>query len=292
MQCGIINWSKILLVCLVLISCGKSKEDEKLSKEVIEALSLSNHVIEAKAKDNLIKLEIDSRRLESREIAKIWYSKAREIEKLSNTLIELINSLLEKIKKNETTAIEKEDSEMLLESLIEYKQKISLIDKETTIYISNFLSLIYDSATSIEITKKIFYKSFTNSNSLTKLAIFKNRIEISKEMAIEFCSQHYTYHTIIYDDFFRAIAYQNSIHFKPKELLQITAGIGAFTNDVNGKVKINGKEIKLNDEGVAEFRETVPSKTGTYHKTISLQYTKPDGTICSVEKEIIYTVDE
>jgi hypothetical protein len=45
MQSVIVNCCKIILVSLVLVSCGKSKEDEKLFEELNHSLENSNAII-------------------------------------------------------------------------------------------------------------------------------------------------------------------------------------------------------------------------------------------------------
>ncbi len=290
MHSKINNCCKILFLCLVLVSCGKSKEDEKLFEELNASLENSNRVIRKQTEGCLKKLEAEYNKASTKSKSSIWLLKAKSVEKLSDELITYLDLLQQQLRDGkhvETTEIKK-----LYFNLMSYKQKVLLIDNRIASELGIVINTTNIKKDSTEITPTAFNTSFNTSNSLVKLAIFKNRIEMIKEMIIEYCSKQYCNLNIIYDEFFRAIAYQNSIHFKPKEILQITAGVGAFTNDVNGKVKINGEEIKLNDEGVAEFRETVPSKKGVYHKNILLQFTKPDGTISSVEKKIIYTVDE
>ena len=73
---------------------------------------------------------------------------------------------------------------------------------------------------------------------------------------------------------------------------RITAGVGAFSTAASPKIFVNDKEIQLNSDGVAEYKTKVPNEIGTYKKQVKIEYIKPDGTRGSVEKEIIYTVDE
>lgn len=290
MQSKIVNCCKILLICFVVVSCGKSKEDEKLFEELNNSLENSNTIIKKKTEDCFRRLEADSQKPETREKATIWLAKARAVDSFSDELIVYLDSLQQQTKglKN----FEGKEREILYNYLISYKQKILAVDDRIKTEFGTVITLTHNKKDSVELTINEFNSNFSLSNSFIQIAMLKNRIEMIKEMVVEYFSQRYCVLNMIYDDSFRAIAYQNSTHFKPKETLQITAGIGAFTNDINGKVKIDGKEVKLNDEGIAEFTEAVPKKSGVYHKKILLQYTKPDGTIATAEKEIIYTVDE
>jgi hypothetical protein len=92
MQSKIINCCKILLVCLVLFSCGKSKEDEKLFEELNLCLENSNMVIECQIKDHFYKFEQDSKNAIATERVAIWQPKAMLVAQLSNDLIKYINS--------------------------------------------------------------------------------------------------------------------------------------------------------------------------------------------------------
>jgi hypothetical protein len=82
-------------VCLVLVSCGKNKEDEKLFEEMNLALESSNKQLEHQSKDHFDKLEDDYKNLRTKDNIAVWLPKAKLVAQLSNDLLLYINSLRE-----------------------------------------------------------------------------------------------------------------------------------------------------------------------------------------------------
>ncbi len=285
MQSGIINCCKIMLVCLVIVSCGKSKEDEKLFEELNLCLENSNKIIEHRSQSCLRKLEEDLQDFAKRDRASIWLTKAKQVEILSNEIIINVDSLENKLLSTPSKRIDEKEANILFGNMTRYKQKLLLIDESIT---TEFRSMI-DVNDSIELS---FIKSFTNSNSISKLAVYKNKVVRIKEMLIEYCSKMDGVLICGMIDHFSFIATQNSTHFKPNETLEIKAGVGTFSKAANPKISVNNNDVKVNDEGVAEYKTKVSNEKGTYKKLVKIQFAKPDGTISTVEKEMIYTVDE
>ena len=290
MQSKIINCCKIFFVCFVVVSCGKSKEDEKLFVELNLALESSNKIIEGKSTDYLEELKLKKEDMKTKEIASIWESKAKNVQKLSNELIVYLDLL--QIQTSEGRTLDATEIKTLYTNLITYKRKVLQIDERIAADIGMVISLTNNKKDSTEITESIFNTSFDKLNSSIILAILKNRIVTIKEMLIEYCSFNAKPGCLLHFESFQAIASQNSTKFKPAETLQITAGVGAFSTAASPKIFVNDKEIQLNSDGVAEYKTKVPNEIGTYKKQVKIEYIKPDGTRGSVEKEIIYTVDE
>jgi hypothetical protein len=289
MQSKLINYYKTLFVCLVLVSCGKSKEDEKLFEELNHSLENSNAIIKKRTEDCLRKLEIDSQKPVSREKASIWLAKAKVAESLSDSMIANISSLQKLTKTSET--IEKSLIEKLYNDLILYKHKLLQIDERIAEELGTVISMTNNKKDSSEMTTSEFCSSFNKSNSFIKTALLKNKVEIIKENVIEYCSLKVVV-CILQFEVFQAIASQNSTHFKPNETLEITAGIGAFSKAAMPIITVDGKPILLNADGVAEYKTKVTDKKGKFSKLVKIEYRQPDGTAGSAEKEIIYTVDE
>jgi hypothetical protein len=187
MQSKLINYYKTLFVCLVLVSCGKSKEDEKLFEELNHSLENSNAIIKKRTEDCLRKLEIDSQKPVSREKASIWLAKAKVAESLSDSMIANISSLQKLTKTSET--IEKSLIEKLYNDLILYKHKLLQIDERIAEELGTVISMTNNKKDSSEMTTSEFCSSFNKSNSFIKTALLKNKVEIIKENVIEYCSK-------------------------------------------------------------------------------------------------------
>ncbi|MFY7964237.1 MAG: hypothetical protein ACOVO1_05025 [Chitinophagaceae bacterium] len=275
-------------MCLVLVSCGRNKEDEKLFEELNASLESSNKLINAKSVGFMMTMEEKMQDSRTHYIAIKWQPKARFIEKKSNEIIAYLNSLNNKA----SFRTEKKYLQKLHKELIEYKQQMQELDSAMYNDLSKDIKITSEIGEANEQTEAEFCNSFNESNQLLKLAIYKNRIVRIKSSLIEYCEMNTRPGCVLNFESFRAIAAQNSTKFKPAETLEITAGVGAFSKAASPKVFVNNKEVVLNSDGVAEFKETVPSKPGKYYKQVKIKYIKPDGTIGAAEKEIIYTVDE
>jgi hypothetical protein len=187
--------------------------------------------------------------------------------------------------------LDKKDVETLYTTLIKHKKKLLEIDEKINSQIGNLITLTIEAKDTTELTEALFYNSFNNTLPILKLAVYKNRITRIEEMILRFCTFQYSTSICGYEQF-QAILSQNSTHFKLGEKLEIYAGIGAFSRTASPKVFINDEEIKLNTAGVTEYKTKVSQQKGTYKKKVKIEYIKPNGTAGSVEKEIIYTVDE
>ncbi len=287
MQSKINNCFKILFVFIVVVSCGKSKEDEELFEELNLALESSNNAIDAKSRDFLFEMNEKIKDAKTHDHAAFWKPKTDSIDKFSAELIAYINSLKNRV----SSKLTEQDLKKLHKELINYKQKMQQLDSDMYNDLSKNIQITTEVKNSKEQTEIEFCKSFNTSSQLLNLEICKNRIMKIKAFLIEYCDVQTTSTSFTFDSF-QAIAAQNSTHFRPYETLEITAGIGVFSKTQMPLITVDGKPILLNAEGVAEYKTKVSGEKGKFSKLVKIEYRKPDGTSGSVEKEIIYTVDE
>ncbi len=283
----IFNCCKIFFICFVFTSCGNKKEDEKLFEELNACLENSNKVIDATSRNFLFAMHEKTKDVRTHDKAILWQPKTDSIDKSSAELINYIDSLRNKV----SSKLSEQDLKKLYKKLINYKQQMQLLDSFMYKDLSKDMKITTEVKNAEEQTDTEFCKSFNTSTQLLNLAICKNRIIKIKAALLEYCDVQTSY-TICGFDILMPIILQNSTHFKPKEEIKITAGVGSFLSRPQPKIFINDKVIELNFNAVGEFKQTVPSKPGKYHKTVKIQFTKPDGTIGIAEKEITYTVDE
>lgn len=76
------------------------------------------------------------------------------------------------------------------------------------------------------------------------------------------------------------------------EIIEINAGVGAFSIKAEPNIVINGKHIDINSDGVAIYKFKSSSKPGKHYVPVSIEFIKPDGQKIKVEKKIEYTVAE
>ena len=124
--------------------------------------------------------------------------------------------------------------------------------------------------------------------ALTILSKFQSDVKNSESQVVDFLHKQIGEVKIIFDKF-DAIVSPSATYLMPGDELAIKAGIGAFSSAAKPKITINGADIPVNADGVAEWKTKV-SSTGKIH--VKIEYAKPDGTIVPVEKDVPFTVGQ
>lgn len=88
------------------------------------------------------------------------------------------------------------------------------------------------------------------------------------------------------------LAVINSSYVKSGQSIEVTAGIGQFNEAAKANVTIDGKEIKLNSDDVAQYRFKATGKPGKHIIPVSIMYYMADGTKAQVRKNIEYIIAE
>ena len=246
---------------------------------------------------------------QSAEKAKIWQPKAMMAQELSAKMASYIDDLKQQLKQGAGLKEDgsfKEDNldastrlfetngkgKELEQKLMEYKAAMLAIDSSIkTQFETNF-------PVSIEVPKgqegKV--RSFTATYfhmtptvaALTMLSKFQNNVKNAENQVITYCHNQIGAVKVIYDKF-QPIAAGSSTYLMPGQEMVVTAGVGAFNAASKPTISIDGTTIALNENGVAEKKFNV-SGTGNKKVHVSISYTKPDGTVDRLEKDIDYTV--
>jgi len=124
--------------------------------------------------------------------------------------------------------------------------------------------------------------------AITILSKFQNDVKNSEAQMVDYFIKKVGEVVLEYDQF-QAIASQSSEYLMPGQELTITGGVGAFSKAAAPIITIDGANVPLNNEGVAERKFNVEGP-GSYSKRITISYKKPDGTTDVLNKEIKYTV--
>lgn len=256
----------LFLSAIFFVGC-KNKVDDKLEKEIIKTLEENNKILNISNKEIESSFDILLQRPQTKEKAKIWFRKTKIADTLLNQFLNSIDSL-------DSTS---PDLNLLFNSYIRYIEKIDNWSNEE----------LKDAFEKFKLNENNKGKS----NKLEK-EIYKNKASIIRNMFNKYCLLQIgsTDGEGFYDSF-SVITAQNSTHFKPNENLEITAGVASFSKASKPRITIAGRIIPLNDDAVAEYKINVGNKIGTFKKLVKISFTKPDGTLGTSTKEIIYTVD-
>ena len=286
------------VVLFTVISCN-DKEKDKLYDELIAGYKTSNETLEDNTVRAYTSLRFKSERPESRTVALIWFMKATIIKNKSDSIIECLDSLIIKLKEinHKESIITKDKSEVLYKQLIDFKQQILTVDPEQQTMFKDSLSITSNAIDTLEKAERTFYEDYflIKGNDVKKqivhLTKLENNIRFLESTLIVFMSRK---SCVMGCNFSidHAMISQNTFHLKKNEVLEITAGIGAFRAATGGHVLFNNKVIPIKGEGYAVDRKTITEQPGKYKLPLRIEYKKPDGTTSYFETEIKYTVDE
>jgi gliding motility-associated protein GldM len=124
--------------------------------------------------------------------------------------------------------------------------------------------------------------------AFTILSKFQNDIKNTESQLIDYCHKNIGEVKLIYNKF-QAIATANTAYAMAGDPIEITAGVGAFSEAAQPRITINGQNMPLTPEGTALFKTTA-SGTGEHSVNVNIEFNKPDGSIEKVTKVVKYTV--
>jgi hypothetical protein len=144
----------------------------------------------------------------------------------------------------------------------------------------------------LQFGKKWLEKSFGRSSSLMAM-IMLNKIEndvlMTEKMVIEYCNSQSCYMPIIYDTQYKPLAILSSTYVKKGQPIEVTAGIGEFTDAMKPRVTINNKDVKP-DDGRAVLQFVADGQPGIHSVMVEIEFYKPDGSKAHVVKRLEYTI--
>lgn len=123
---------------------------------------------------------------------------------------------------------------------------------------------------------------------ITILSKFQNDVKNTEAQIVDHFHSKIGEVKIVYNKF-QAIATSNTTYAMPGDPVEITAGVGAFSDAAKPRISINGQSMPLGADGTAIYKTTA-SGTGDHPVNVVIEFNKPDGTPERVTKTIKYTV--
>jgi len=299
------------LVLTALLALNVSAEIINAFKVVDNSLTSTNKVVNASTQTIMASFQEKLADPASMEKAKIWMPKAERAVQISKELNDYIDGLKQKIKigagfnpqnpddgfKEDnidvaTRIMDKEgEGKKLYAALEKYKKEILSIDPEVGEIFKNSLSI------DLEIPKvskignvtwtSVYFNMTPTVAALTMLSKFQNDVKTTENKIVnEFHNR--VGQVVVRFDTYAPIVGANSTYLFPGQELQISAGIGAFSKNVKPIITIGGRNIPMNDDGVALFKTNVGSTSGSV--PIKIQYKDQDGKDQIRDLKIDYTV--
>lgn len=300
------------LVLMAMLALNVSSEILNAFRTVNNSLDNSNAVIDDKNKTIFTSLAEKLHDPKTAQKAEIWAPKAEQARSLSENIFNYINVLEERIRKfagydpakgeesfdmgqldaATNIMVDHKEGDKLLAELKTYKAKLLAIDPLIAQQFSKTLPLdltmpkVQDKSNN---TWSLAYFHMTPAiAAVTILKKFQNDIKNSEAQVVEFCHNQIGQIQLVYDQF-NAIATASSQYVFPGQPLSIYAGVGAFSAQAKPIIRVNGAAVPLGPDGMAEFK-SVAGAPGAYTAHVDISFTKPDGSIANVKKDIPYTV--
>jgi len=124
--------------------------------------------------------------------------------------------------------------------------------------------------------------------AITILSKFQNDVKNSEAQMVDYFHSKIGEVKLVYNKF-QAIATSNTTYAMPNDDVEITAGVGAFSDAAKPKISINGQPQAITAEGTAIYK-TKASGAGEHSVNVAIEFNKPDGSVEHVNKVIKYTV--
>lgn len=309
------------VIVFLLIGCRPEENREQL-KVVNRSLEYANGILQDENSLVYLRLMELEKDPQTANVAAVWSTRVKQIRLYADSIKDLIRGIkIELIKQSDSLKRDYVDvtkqlnrtegvGQRLLNKLTAFKDSIPTIislNKEDRAYSNNrinqllqtipLLSGYRDSLTADEKNnygRKWLEESFGHSSSLMAMIVLNKLVSdvLSTERTfINYCNSHMAIDNVIYDKQ-TAIATLSSIYMKAGQPVELTVGMGSFTDDLNPRITIDGKEMKLNDDGVVVHKFIAKGLPGSHIIPVKIEYTKPDGSKSFVEKKLVYTIAE
>ncbi|MET0394424.1 MAG: hypothetical protein ABW019_14855 [Chitinophagaceae bacterium] len=279
------------LIAILFSACSPVKDDDKTMQVLSEGLDQASLTISRESVHTCMQLQQKLTDPASRERASIWFPLAERIHQLSDKTVSYIDSVKFMVKK--TGHPEKEKLQEVYRRLKKYRSDLFSIDPVFSQTFTKTLVLTTPGFDSLDPGTQDFSLYFFDhtapASTLALLSRFVNNIRVAELRLIAFCNEQVgkivDYFTLI-----SAIVGQNSRQLIAGEKIEIQAGIGYFSGRNDPQIIINGIKTVLNNEGMAIYKQTVPSIPGKYSIPVTIHYTDENSKRQSLYTRVSYTV--
>lgn len=310
----------LISVILLLVSCGQQENKSKL-QEVNQCIQNANAVIQLGNRLYYEKIENRLRDPITSHDAEVWEPRAIMVKKYVDSITLFIESL-KRILLKQSDSLRRENAPIiaqlykingsgyvLLNKLMTFKESIKGIynSKDLQYPITNIKENLDNTLDSIPLVpgfrdsllenQRTVYKRnwvearFAGNTSLLammQLNKIENEVLITERNLVSYFVSNLEGKVICGRPF--PIAVINSSYVKLGQTIEVTAGIGQFSAADKPRIIIDGKEIKLNNEDVAQYSFKATDKPGKHKIPITIYFYRADGMQVEVRKNIEYII--
>jgi len=303
------------LVLTALLALNVSSEILNAFKTVNKSLENTNETVNKSTETIIASLSEKLEDSTTATKARIWYPKAQDAQRLSNTVFSFIQELKDRILReaggdpNDPTKkfkednldittrilIEKGEGKKLENMLKQYRENILKIDRQIDSAFKTSLPISLEKPKSSTKAGKTwegaYFHMVPTVAGLTILSKFQNDIKTTENRIVQFCHNKVGEVVVRYDTY-AAFAQTNKGYVMPGDKMDITAGVGAFSKAALPTIVIDGTSVPLGIDGAAHKEITASSSLGTHKIRVNITYTDQDGNKQSIPKDIEYTVGQ
>src|ERR1044072_7609505 len=307
------------LVLTALLALNVSSEILNAFVTVNGSITKSNDVITAKNKLTYESFAEKLKDAQTHDQAAAWAPKADEAKKMSSELFDYIEGLKTELTKEAGSHENHHNGKQEINAdnidasirLMDQKGKGKELYEKLGAYKKAMLALLGNEAGPFEKSIPIDltvpesktgtkygndYKGWTQSYfhmtpaiaGFSILSKFQNDVKGTEAQVVDHFHSKIGEVKIVYNKF-QAIATSNTTYAMPGDDVEITAGVGAFSDAAKPRITINGAPQTLTADGTAVMK-TKASGTGDHSVHVVIEFNKPDGTPEKVTKPIKYTV--
>jgi len=302
------------LVLTALLALNVSAEILNAFRTVDNSLGTANATIDTKNKQLFESFEELKNDPKTAERANKWAPLALQAQTLSSQMVNYIEGLKKEIKiaaggTGPTYADFNQDNlegptnlmadpgtkgKQLQQKLIEYRNALLNINPEIKSKFENSLPLKVETPPSSGEIKKswsdVYFNMVPAIAAITILSKFENDIKNSEAMIVDYCHQQVGSVKFVINTY-KPLVGQSSNYLMPGQELTITAGIGSYNSEAQPKISIDGANIPLNSNGVAEYKFNVGGPNPNNIKRVHIMYTdQTTGQQKSVDFPVTYAV--
>ncbi len=300
------------LVLTALLALNVSAEILNAFKTVNNSLNAASNTLEKKNKNIFSSFDAAYNDASTHERAAQWRPNALKAKAFADQMIAYIDGLQNKIAeaagyKNGDSATYREDDleaptrvmtdpgtegKTLHDKLQKFKDDLLGIDPAIKAQFQNSLPIdlsipkTNNKANQNDWSASYFYMTPAIAAE-TILSKFENDVKNSEAMVVDYCYQQVGAVKQVFNAY-EPLVGQNSNYLMPGQELDITAGIGAYNSESKPVVTIDGVNVPLNANGVAEYKTNV-SQSGSKKIHISF-FNQATGQQDSRDYEIPFTV--
>lgn len=285
MRKGILNPLAWLILCS---SCKQSADKKAMITSLQYSLEEASRTIGFETQATLAKLEEKSATPAMASKAGIWLPKAQQAEQYKNKFIREVDRIANACK-TDGSGCDEQDMATLKSMLKEYSDSSlhtdPLIKAE---FARNFSDSIANGQSFSSILDRLkHHDHFSKEERAAIFAQLKLLAIQTTNRIIHFCNEQISdpgfYYTV-----YSAIVAQNSGVLLPGEQLEITAGVGVFSQRAQPKILINGKPCELREDATVKYHTKPKGKPGTYTIPVVLDFLDEDGEPRQIRKNVTY----